>query len=90
MTGAGGSLPATFIQRTQHPVNEDLSFLVLRQLQANPKQTQLQRSQAIGISVGRTNYIVRALIVENRTRPLFTRFRWIRCLALGRAATLEP
>ena len=43
-------------------MNEDLSFLVLRQLQANPKQTQLQRSQAIGISVGCTNYIVRALI----------------------------
>ncbi|MBK1621812.1 MarR family EPS-associated transcriptional regulator [Lamprobacter modestohalophilus] len=43
-------------------MNEDLTFLVLRQLQANPKQTQLQLSQAIGISVGRTNYVVRALI----------------------------
>nr|WP_207148838.1 MarR family EPS-associated transcriptional regulator [Lamprobacter modestohalophilus] len=62
MTGAGVSLPATLIRRTQHPVNEDLTFLVLRQLQANPKQTQLQLSQAIGISVGRTNYVVRALI----------------------------
>ncbi|WP_207148845.1 hypothetical protein, partial [Lamprobacter modestohalophilus] len=25
---AGGSLPATLIRRTQHPVNEDLTFLV--------------------------------------------------------------
>ncbi|WP_200251446.1 winged helix-turn-helix domain-containing protein [Lamprobacter modestohalophilus] len=45
-------------------MNEDLTFLVLHQLQANPKQTQLQRSQAIGISAGRTNDVVRALIVE--------------------------
>ncbi|NEX18684.1 MAG: MarR family EPS-associated transcriptional regulator [Halochromatium sp.] len=43
-------------------MNEDLTFLVLRQLQANPKQTQLQLSQAIGVSAGRTNYVVRALI----------------------------
>ena len=43
-------------------MNEDLTFLTLRQLQANPKISQRDLAKGIGMSLGRTNYILRALI----------------------------
>ena len=43
-------------------MNEDLSFRALRALQANPRLSQRQLAQALGISLGKTNYCVRALI----------------------------
>ena len=43
-------------------MNEDLSFRALRALQSNPRLSQRQLAQALGISLGKTNYCVRALI----------------------------
>ena len=43
-------------------VNEDLTFQALRQLQANPNLSQRQLANALGMSLGRTHYCVRALI----------------------------
>ena len=49
--------------RSQTPkVKEDLTFQALRQLQANPKLSQRQLAKALGISLGRTHYCLRALI----------------------------
>ncbi len=43
-------------------MNEDLTFQALRQLQANPQLSQRQLAKALGISLGRTHYCLRALI----------------------------
>lgn len=43
-------------------MNDDLHYKVLRHLQSNPQATQRQLAQLLGISLGRTNYCVRALI----------------------------
>ncbi len=43
-------------------VDENLTFQALRQLQANPKLSQRQLAKALGMSLGRTHYCVRALI----------------------------
>ncbi|MEA3642082.1 MAG: MarR family EPS-associated transcriptional regulator [Lamprobacter sp.] len=43
-------------------MTEDLTFHALRQLKANPQLSQRQLAKALGISLGRTNYCLRALI----------------------------
>lgn len=43
-------------------MNDELHYRFLRHLQSNPQATQRQLAQALGISLGRTNYCVRALI----------------------------
>jgi len=43
-------------------VNEDLTFQALHQLKANPKLSQCQLAKALGLSLGRTHYCLRALI----------------------------
>ena len=49
--------------RAQNPkVKEDLTFQALRQLQANPQLSQRQLAKALGMSLGRTHYCLRALI----------------------------
>jgi EPS-associated MarR family transcriptional regulator len=45
-------------------VTEDLTFQALRQLQANPRLSQRQLARALGISLGKTNYCLRALIAR--------------------------
>ncbi|MBK1699841.1 MarR family EPS-associated transcriptional regulator [Thiococcus pfennigii] len=45
-------------------MNDDLTFQALRQLKANPKLSQRQLAKALGISLGRTNYCLRALIAQ--------------------------
>ena len=40
----------------------DTEYIVLKILEDNPKMTQRQLSKELGVSLGRTNYIVRALI----------------------------
>ena len=42
-------------------MNEDLTFPTLRQLQVNPKISQRDLAKGIGMSLGRTNDILRAL-----------------------------
>jgi len=45
-------------------LNEDLTFQALRQLQANPELSQRQLAKALAISLGKTNYCLRALIAR--------------------------
>ena len=54
--------------QTSNFMDEDLSFLALRALQANPKLSQRQLAptgkKALGISLDATNYSLRALIAR--------------------------
>ena len=43
-------------------LNEDLQLQALRLLQADPARSQRDLAKALGISVGRTNYCLRALL----------------------------
>ncbi len=40
----------------------DIEYIILRILKDNPKITQRQLSKELGLSLGRTNYVIRALI----------------------------
>ena len=40
----------------------DIDYIILRILKDNPKKTQRQLAKELGLSLGRTNYVVRALI----------------------------
>ena len=40
----------------------DIDYIILKILKDNPKITQRQLSKELGVSLGRTNYIIRALI----------------------------
>ena len=40
----------------------DAEYIILRILENNPKMTQRQMAKELGLSLGKTNYIVRALI----------------------------
>jgi len=44
------------------PVAQDNHFKVLRLLAANPQMSQRELSQVLGVSLGKTNYCVQALI----------------------------
>jgi EPS-associated MarR family transcriptional regulator len=44
------------------PQQEDTHFRVLRLLQVNPQITQRELSQKLGVSLGATNYVLRALL----------------------------
>ena len=45
-------------------MNEDLSFRALRALHSNPRLSQRQLAQALGISLGKTNDCVKALLQQ--------------------------
>ena len=40
----------------------DIDYIILRILKDNPKITQRQLSKELGLSLGRTNYVIHALI----------------------------
>ena len=40
----------------------DIEYIILRILKDNPKITQRQLSKELGLSLGRTNYVIHALI----------------------------
>ena len=40
----------------------DIDYIILRILKDNPKMTQRQMAKELGLSLGKTNYVVRALI----------------------------
>ena len=40
----------------------DAEYIILRILEDNPKMTQRQMAKELGLSLGKTNYVVRALI----------------------------
>jgi EPS-associated MarR family transcriptional regulator len=56
-TWIGGSVP-----KSMTPQQEDTHFRVLRLLQVNPQITQRELSQKLGVSLGATNYVLRALL----------------------------
>ena len=43
-------------------MNDDLTFRALRLLEADPQLSQRELARALGISLGRTNYCLRALV----------------------------
>ncbi|MEA3642084.1 MAG: MarR family EPS-associated transcriptional regulator [Lamprobacter sp.] len=43
-------------------MNDELQYNVLKHLQANPQASQRELARALGISLGRTNHCVRAVI----------------------------
>jgi EPS-associated MarR family transcriptional regulator len=43
-------------------LNDDLTFRALRHLEANPQSSQRDLARALGISLGRTNSCLRALV----------------------------
>lgn len=43
-------------------LREDVKFRILRLLQDNPEMSQRELAQAVGISTGRVNYVLNALI----------------------------
>ncbi|HCS92117.1 MAG: MarR family EPS-associated transcriptional regulator [Thiohalocapsa sp. PB-PSB1] len=49
-------------------LNDELHYRVLKHLQANPKASQRELAHALGISLGRTNYCVRAFIERGWVR----------------------
>ncbi|MCF8002810.1 MAG: MarR family EPS-associated transcriptional regulator [Chromatiaceae bacterium] len=51
-------------KHTAKALTDDLTFQALRQLQANPRLSQRQLARALGISLGKTNYCLRALIAR--------------------------
>ncbi|MBA3657575.1 MAG: MarR family EPS-associated transcriptional regulator [Gemmatimonadaceae bacterium] len=44
------------------PVNDSSMLLVLRLLDANPRLTQREMASELGVSLGKTNYCLRALL----------------------------
>ena len=40
----------------------DTEYIILKILKENPKMTQRQLSKELGLSLGRTNYVIRALV----------------------------
>lgn len=44
------------------PLNENTRFTVLRLLEINPQMTQRDLAQAMGVSLGKTNYCLKALL----------------------------
>jgi EPS-associated MarR family transcriptional regulator len=43
-------------------LNDDITFRALRHLEANPQVSQRDLARVLGISLGRTNYCLRALV----------------------------
>ena len=43
-------------------VNDELHYRILRKLELDPRMSQRELADALGVSVGKTNYCVRALV----------------------------
>ncbi len=53
---------------TRTKLQEDTHFRVLRLLQDNPEISQRELAQAVGVSVGRMNYVLNALVDKGLVR----------------------
>jgi EPS-associated MarR family transcriptional regulator len=53
----GGSVP-----ELSEPLHEESHLKVLRLLESDPSLSQRELSQALGVSLGKTNYCIRALL----------------------------
>jgi len=47
---------------TRSQIQEDMHFRILRLLQVNPEMTQRELAKEVGVSVGRMNYVLTALV----------------------------
>ncbi|MBU2999834.1 MarR family EPS-associated transcriptional regulator [Roseovarius nubinhibens] len=47
---------------TRSQLQEDMHFRILRLLQENPEMSQRDLAKAVGVSVGRMNYVLSALV----------------------------
>jgi EPS-associated MarR family transcriptional regulator len=50
------------------PKNEDAHFRVLRLLEQNPELSQREVAEALGISLGAANYVLRALVEKGQIK----------------------
>jgi len=63
LTGSCGSLPVKLIQRKSDVMTkQELEFRALKILEQQPELTQRQLSEALGVSLGKTNYLLKSLI----------------------------
>jgi EPS-associated MarR family transcriptional regulator len=64
VTRHGGSVPEALFppMADKALLNENTRFTALRLLQANPKMTQRELAQALGVSLGKANYCLKALL----------------------------
>lgn len=63
----GGSIPAADLRSRGHvtdapPTFEEAHLKLLRLLEANPRMAQRDLAEAMGVSVGKTNYCLKALL----------------------------
>lgn len=50
------------------PLHDDLRYRILKQLEANPAISQRELAEALGVSLGRANYCLRALIDKGHVK----------------------
>ena len=63
LTGSCGSLSDELIQRKSDVMtNQELEFRALKILEQQPELTQRQLSEALGVSLGKTNFLLKSLI----------------------------
>ena len=63
LTKPCGSLPVYLIQNPSLiMINQELEYLALKILEQQPDLTQRQLSEALGVSLGKTNYLLKSLI----------------------------
>ena len=43
-------------------INDEIHYRILRELERDPRMSQRELADALGVSVGKTNYCVRALV----------------------------
>ncbi len=63
LTNSCGSLPDKLIQNLSLiMINQELEYRTLKLLEQQPDLTQRQLSEALGVSLGKTNYVLKSLI----------------------------
>jgi EPS-associated MarR family transcriptional regulator len=55
-------VPETRSDRSRTPLNEDVHYRLLKLLAERPQASQRQLSEALGVSLGKINYCVKALL----------------------------
>ena len=55
-------MPETRSDRSRTPLNEDVHYRLLKLLAERPQASQRQLSEALGVSLGKINYCVKALL----------------------------
>ena len=62
LTESCGSLPEELNQTTYFMTNQELEYRALKILEQQPDLTQRQLSEELGVSLGKTNYVLKSLI----------------------------